>query len=157
MAKVTRAGERMTALLIAFYSMKLFTVELVNFGVEIRCARVERNLDGRNPERRNPAATPYRRARIVAEIEEVGAIEMSSNIDRQVLLADALEVDPGEDDHLGVEGGTRHILPVRTDHTASAVEDEFAVVASEAARNFKIAGQVAAAHNGTGRDYEAAP
>src|SRR5262249_24105375 len=68
-----------------------------------------------------------------------------------------LEIDPGEDDHLGVEGGSRHILSIRTDHTASAVEDEFALLACETARNFKIAGQVAAAHNGARRDHETAP
>src|SRR5262249_59567778 len=75
----------------------------------------------------------------------------------QALLGDALEVVPGGDDQLGVEGGTRHVLSVRTDHTASAVEDEFTVVAGEAARNFKVAGQVAAAHYAPGRDHEAAP
>src|SRR5262245_13037670 len=82
---------------------------------------------------------------------------MPRNVERQALLADALEVDPGQDDHLGVEGGTRNILSVRTDHAASAVEDEFAVVAREAARNFKIAGQIAAAHYAPRRDHEAAP
>src|SRR5262245_64709060 len=82
---------------------------------------------------------------------------MARDIERQALLADALEVDSGEDDDLGVEGGTRHILPVRTDHTAPAVEYEFGVFARETARNFKIAGEVAAAHNGARRDHEATP
>src|SRR5262245_17842382 len=82
---------------------------------------------------------------------------MACDIQRQTLLANAFKVDPGKDNHFGTEGGTCHILAVRADHATSAVEDEFVVIAGEAARDFKPPRQVASAHNSSRRNYEASP
>src|SRR5262245_47503932 len=91
------------------------------------------------------------------EAEKVRPVEMASDVQRQTLLAYALKVDTGEDDHLGTEGWARHILSVRTDHAASTVEDKFAVVAGEAGGDFEIPRQIAAAHNAPRRDHETSP
>src|SRR5262245_64504640 len=80
---------------------------------------------------------------------------MARDIERHALLTDAFEVDPGEDDHFGTEGGASHIMSVRADHATPSVEDEFIVIAGEAARDFEIARQIAAAHYASRRDHEA--
>src|SRR5262245_44593124 len=82
---------------------------------------------------------------------------MARDVERQTLLADAFEIDPGQDDHFGAEGGACHIMSVRADYATAPVEDEFAVVVGEASRDFQFARQIAAAHNSSRRDHEAPP